>query len=71
MEYDNKVDVWQIGVLVFFMLSGREPFVCTPFDKEKVQKMIIEDEPNYEKLANSVSPAAINFIKSALNKDPV
>lgn len=32
LPYDNKVDVWAVGVICYMLLNGRPPFM----DREKI-----------------------------------
>lgn len=36
LEYDNKIDVWSIGVLAYILLSGVPPFDSEDEDELKV-----------------------------------
>lgn len=54
--YDEKVDVWSIGVISFMLLTGRNPFPGK--DKPTVKRLIITKNIDYTK----------NYIQ-ALSKD--
>ena len=66
-EYDEKVDIYAIGVLAFFLLSGRRPF-DHPNRAEK-KRMIIHDplqfpSPTWDK----ISKEAKEFIEGMMKK---
>ena len=71
-SYDNKVDVWAVGVIAFILLTGTPPF----YDRsnrgngkaEKIYADIIKNEPDYNMLLGAPD-SAINFIKRALKKN--
>ena len=46
-EYDNKIDVWSAGIIMFIMLSGTQPF--TSENVSTRIKLITESssQPNY------------------------
>lgn len=67
--YNEKVDVWSAGTVLYMMLSGEQPFYHDQVAK-LVQKITTED-PSFESEAfQSVSQDAINLINLMLAKDP-
>jgi len=63
------VDFYQIGALLFELLSGLPP--CFNKDKLKMYKQIAEAEPDYRKLPAETSSECLNFLKSCLQKNPL
>ena len=65
--HSYEVDIWAIGVCVFVMLFGRQPFDCIKtkllYEHIKQGSYTIPSEPK-------VSSAAIDFIKSTLQINP-
>eukprot|EP00798_Chlamydomonas_sp_ICE-L_P022135 gene22135-29197_t len=64
-HYDYKVDVWQIGVLTFDVLSGQPPFASV--DAESTAHNILTQEPDW---LPWMSNECIDFIERCLTKDP-
>ena len=67
LRYDNKVDVWAVGVITYVMLTGCAPFAGK--DKATIYKAVTKMEPDYRRLANA-SSSTIAMIKACLQKDP-
>ena len=65
-EYDERCDIWSIGVILYYMLSGEFPFYAE-HNYEIFQKIETEN-PNFWKL--NVSENAIDFMKNCLIKNP-
>ncbi len=68
MKYDEKVDIWGIGVVAHIALCGSPPFNGERF--EDVSRSILNDEPKFGKVKNKLSYEAKNFTSKCLNKDP-
>lgn len=73
-SYDERCDLWAIGVIAFLVLSGDAPFggCGGPESLMEVRSNILRGifsfEPEY--IWKTVSPAARQFIKSLLVTDP-
>ena len=50
VEYDEKVDMWAIGVITYILLSGTVPFDGD--DKEAMFKNICSEKLSFVKSAN-------------------
>ena len=67
-KYDQKIDIWGIGVLAHILLCG-----CPPFDRETnedVKQAILFDKPSFGGVKSSLTPDAIDFIEHCLKKNP-
>lgn len=61
-RYNNKIDVWSVGILTYELLFGRVPF---EIQTEKDFVKIVEDEIKFSKITK-VSQEAKDFILSCL-----
>ncbi|KAL7570218.1 hypothetical protein ACA910_020645 [Epithemia clementina (nom. ined.)] len=72
-HYDEKSDIWALGVITFLLLSGETPFGGLDGEhpllvKQNIERAQIQFEPL--DLWESVSQDAIAFVKRLLNPDP-
>ena len=66
-NYDEKCDVWSMGVILFMMLSGIPPFGGS--NNGEIISSIIMNEPNYDpKKWKNVSEGAVQLVKSMITK---
>lgn len=61
--YDEKIDVWAIGVITYILLTGRAPFMGR--NKQETYDMIIKDRavPFPDSLFSNISASAKDFVK--------
>lgn len=56
-----EVDLWALGVILYYMLYGEYPFESHQDDVEEIYRQIQEEEPCFDEKA--VSPAANDLIR--------
>ncbi|KAG6900544.1 hypothetical protein C0993_009121 [Termitomyces sp. T159_Od127] len=67
--YDNLVDSWSVGVIVFSMLTNSSPFIEE--EQHDVRTRILERTIDWSVLTSKeVSAQAIDFIRRLLETDP-
>ncbi|KAJ8959051.1 hypothetical protein NQ318_022306 [Aromia moschata] len=68
-EYDNQVDVWSLGVILFYMLSNELPFQSA--DKSTLGKLIVTGTYKMQgQVWAEVSEAARDLVKRMLVVNP-
>ena len=70
-SYDNKIDIWAIGVIACELLTGHLPYFAN--NKETLFADILANEPNLEggpKRMLGGGRVAKDFISKCLEKDP-
>ncbi|KAK2463294.1 hypothetical protein APHAL10511_004949 [Amanita phalloides] len=68
--YDNAVDSWSVGVIVFSMLTNSNPFIEDENQRD-IRTRIIERRIDWATLTNaSVSIEAQSFIRNLLEENP-
>lgn len=65
-EYTDKVDIWSLGVLLYFVTSGKYPF--KDVNMTRLINKIVETEPEYPEC---FSPQLADLLKKMLTKDPI
>lgn len=72
-EYDEKVDIWALGVITYLLLCGETPFggmdgECMLTVKQNILEGELEFEPS--DIWDGISDDAKNFVRRLLTKDP-
>ena len=65
--YNDKVDLWSLGVILYELYYGKPPFYTNSI--YKLVKMIVKDSikyPNNKQISNNFK----NFINGLLQKNP-
>ena len=66
--YSHSVDIWSLGVTVFFLLTGFHPF--DSHDQQELLKKIVRQEPDWDADEwKGVSKEAKDLVKKLLTKD--
>ena len=64
----KQADVWAFGAVLFEMLSGRRPF--TGDDVSETLARVIDREPDWATLPDTVPPILGSFLRRCLQKNP-
>ncbi len=67
-DIDGRSDLYSLGVLGFYMLSGRLPFEALTFEA-MAAKHIVEPPPPLARLVPDAPPSIVDAISTCLNKD--
>ena len=65
---DKRADVWAFGVVLYEMLTGTRPFVGD--DVSKTLARVIDREPDWAALPDTVPPVLSSFLRQCLQKTP-
>ena len=64
----KQADVWAFGAVLFEMLTGTRPF--TGDDVSETLARVIDREPSWDALPDSVPPVLASFLRGCLQKNP-
>lgn len=64
VEYNNAIDYWSLGVLLYRLLVGRTPFVCK--EKLKLPSVILTRRVDFPPM---LSPDCISLLKGLLHRN--
>lgn len=48
-KYNEKADIWSIGIISYMLLSGRVPYNTNPPNKDRLKQMIASKNPDFTK----------------------
>ena len=69
VPYDEKVDIWSLGVIIYILLSGRPPFAGRT--KQEIFLHVTTQPIEFEdNIWSKVSKEAKSFLKLMLVRDP-
>ena len=66
--YNEKVDIWSIGIITFVLLSGKKPF--NGFNKSELKQNILSKPIDFkQEFLKHLSKNAIDFMQKATIRD--
>ena len=68
-NHTKLVDIWAIGCITYWLFLGNLAFDAN--STKELYRKILHHEPDYRRLNGIASPAAQDFIKQCLVKDPL
>jgi Ca2+-binding EF-hand superfamily protein len=69
--YNKQIDVWSMGIILFYMLTGELPFDDPDDNEEKIAKMIVFNDVNFpDKLFKTKTKELVDIINKCLIKNP-
>ena len=70
-KYGSKVDIWSLGVLVYYIIDGNFPFDGET-KSEIFQKIRYDSPPSFSNKENweKVEPYGVEFVKLCLTRSP-
>lgn len=68
-KYNEKADIWSIGIISYMLLTGRVPYNTNPPNKDRLKQMIISKDPDFTKpYIQMLSKPCQNFIKKCFER---
>jgi Ca2+-binding EF-hand superfamily protein len=69
--YNKEVDIWSIGITLYYILTGTLPFDDTEDNEEVIAKKIVFSKLEfYDKKWKKISDTCMNYVEKTLIKEP-
>jgi len=69
--YNKEVDIWSIGITLYYILTGTLPFDDAEDNEEVIAKKIVFSKLEfYDKKWKKISDTAMNYVEKTLIKEP-
>lgn len=69
-DYNNKIDIWSIGIILYFLICGYLPFSDKNNNYSKIAKDITKGNIIYEeKIWSKISKEGMDIVKKCLERD--